>query len=41
MDDLSTVNVPPDLADKFTKQDEEYLAGGSSDLSTLQDKETS
>ncbi|XP_063610745.1 protein HGH1 homolog [Penaeus indicus] len=41
VDDLSTINVPPDLADKFTKQDEEYLAGGSQDLSTLQDKETS
>lgn len=28
VDDLSTVDVPLDLAEKFTCQDDKYLAGG-------------
>ncbi|KAK3872404.1 hypothetical protein Pcinc_022504 [Petrolisthes cinctipes] len=39
-DDLSNVNVPEDLASKFVAEDEKYLAGGTEDLTTLQEEDT-
>lgn len=35
VEDLSAVHVPPDLANKFNAQDEEYLAGGSSNMNSI------